>query len=292
MTTERDPHGLAWGDLVWSHFSRPRHGDLEGRLDAAAAAGFVGVGLYLGEVRRVLDEGWTLGRLARALDDRGLALADVEAVRGWADPSRSEGAEACATDETLIGRLADEVGVHNVQVIGPYPGERAAAVDALGRLADRLGRLGLVASVEWLPFTNIDTLAEARSMVEATGASNLGLCVDIWHHRRGGNDEAALADLPGRLVTSIQLNDGGPGQVGDDYKTDCLANRLLPGAGTFECLDFLRTLRATGTTAPLALEVCSTALWEADATEAATLAAGATRALLAELDDDAGSLER
>ncbi len=283
-TTQRDPHGLGWGDLVWSHFSRPRHGDLEERLDAAASAGFIGVGLYLGEVRRVLADGWTLDRLRGELDERGLALADVEALRGWADPDGSSARAACADDEALIARIADEVGVHNVQVIGPHPGDRDVAIDSLGRLASRLDALGLVASVEWLPFTNIDTIAEARAMIEATEATNLGLCADIWHHRRGGNDEAALAALPGELVTSIQLNDGGPEQIGDDYKVDCLANRIVPGAGTFDCVGFLRTLLATGTDAPLALEVCSTEMWRVPAAEAATRAADAARDVLAALE--------
>ena len=47
MPTQRDPRMLAWPDLVWSHFSRPRFGNFEERLDAAAAAGFAGIGLYL-----------------------------------------------------------------------------------------------------------------------------------------------------------------------------------------------------------------------------------------------------
>mgnify|MGYP003335715702 CR=1 FL=1 len=44
MPTQRDPRMLAWPDLVWSHFSRPRFGNFEERLDAAAAAGLLDAG--------------------------------------------------------------------------------------------------------------------------------------------------------------------------------------------------------------------------------------------------------
>ena len=75
---------LAWPDLVWSHFSRPRFGNFEERLDAAAAAGFAGIGLYLYEFERLrTEEGLSCDAIAAAFDQRGLCLAELEAIRGW-----------------------------------------------------------------------------------------------------------------------------------------------------------------------------------------------------------------
>ena len=47
---------LAWPDLVWSHFSRPRFGGFDERVAAASVAGFKGLGLYLFDYRRMRDE--------------------------------------------------------------------------------------------------------------------------------------------------------------------------------------------------------------------------------------------
>ena len=49
----RTAHDLAWPDLVWCHFSRPRFGHFDERLDAAAAAGYAGIGLYGWEYQRL-----------------------------------------------------------------------------------------------------------------------------------------------------------------------------------------------------------------------------------------------
>ena len=57
---ERHPSSLRWPDLVWSHFSRPRFDDFDGRVRAAAAAGFAGIGLYTQAYGRMRDEGRTV----------------------------------------------------------------------------------------------------------------------------------------------------------------------------------------------------------------------------------------
>ena len=67
-----------------------------------------------------------------------------------------------------------------------------------------------------------------------------------------------------------------------DYKIDCLANRLPPGSGEFDCVGFIRTLREVGVDAPISLEVCSTELWNAPAEDAARAAADGMRAVLRE----------
>ena len=64
-------------------------------------------------------------------------------------------------------------------------------------------------------------------------------------------------------VFAIQMNDGTLTPALEDYKIDCLANRVPPGEGEFDCVGFMRTLVAMGVTAPISLEVCSTELWDA-----------------------------
>ena len=53
MKSARDLH---FPDLVWSHFSRPRFGQFDERVAAAAAAGYAGIGLYVYEYARLRDE--------------------------------------------------------------------------------------------------------------------------------------------------------------------------------------------------------------------------------------------
>ena len=88
--------------------------------------------------------------------------------------------------------------------------------------------------------------------------------------------------LPGDRVFAVQMNDGPRQPQLDDYKQDCMANRVPPGEGEFDCVAFVRLLAEIGVRAPISLEVCSTELWAAPAAEAARRAADGMRAVLAE----------
>ncbi|MET0458172.1 MAG: sugar phosphate isomerase/epimerase family protein [Ilumatobacteraceae bacterium] len=281
MTTVTSARDLRWPDLVWSHFSRPRFGQFDERVAAAAAAGFAGIGLYAPEYERLRhEEGRTAKDIARQLDDHGLALADIETVQGWA--SSGAAAAECAHREALAYEMADELGCRYLQAIGPYEGSVEDAAEGFGRLCDRAAEHGLLVGIEWLPYTNIATAADARAIVEAAGRANGGYCADIWHHRRGSDDDAQVRALAGDRVFAVQMNDGPRRPQLDDYKPDCMAHRLPPGAGELDCVGFVRLLAEIGVRSPISLEICSTELWAAPAEEAARRAADGMRAVLAE----------
>jgi sugar phosphate isomerase/epimerase len=287
-------HDLAWPDLVWSHFSRPRHDDLDARIAAAAEAGYAAIGLFTPEFGRLCDEdGWDTLRLRRSLGDAGIVLAELEALDGWwiteadaeRDPKLAVVRARSQRTEGLAYELADEVGARYLQVIGPYTCTDEQAVDMFGQLCDRAGAHGLLVGIEWLPFTNIRTARDAQRIVDAAGRANGGYCADIWHHERGARDLDMLRALPGERVFAIQMSDGSRRPTLDDYKADCLAHRVPPGEGEFDVVGFLAVLREIGVRAPLSIEVCSTELWAAPARDVAVASAAAMRAMLARLDE-------
>lgn len=284
MTTARAARQLAWPDLVWSHFSRPRFGAFDERVEAAAGAGFAAIGLYLYEYERLLnEERRSNATLAAQLDAHGLCVAEIEALKGW---WAVDGTESAAFEhaESLAFQIADGLGARYLQVIGPYDCTFAQAADRLGGLCDRAARYGLLVGIEWLPYTNIPSAASAQQLVEAIGRPNLGYCADIWHHVRGANDEAMLRALPGDRIFAVQMNDGPLAPTLADYKDDCLATRVPPGEGEFDCTGFLRTLRNLGVTAPISLEIASTELWKLPAAQTARRAVDGIHAVLAALD--------
>jgi sugar phosphate isomerase/epimerase len=289
MPAARD---LRFPDLVWSHFSRPRLGGFDERVAAAAAAGMAGIGLYVREYERLrVDEGRSPADVRAVLDRHEVVIADVEVVRGWW-ATTGDVYEECQQLEALAYEMADEFGVRYLQVIGPYDCPFEQAVERFAALCDRAAGHGLLVGVEWLPFTNIASAADANAIVTAADRPNGGFCADIWHHHRGANDLALIEALDPQRVFAIQMNDGplAPAEpehttgYKTDYKTDCLANRVPPGDGEFDCVGFLRTLRDNGVDAPISLEVCSTALWSQPAEVAARAAATGMRRVLARLD--------
>jgi sugar phosphate isomerase/epimerase len=265
--------GLRFPDLVWSHFSRPRFGGFDERVAAASVAGMQGIGLYVHEYARLRhSEGRSPADIRRVLDRHGMVIADAEVARGWWSTD-GPAANDCDVIETLAYEMADEFGVRYLQAIGPYDCDFDQAVDGFGRLCDRAAPHGLLVGIEWLPFTNIVDAADAQAIVRACGRANAGYCADIWHHERGANDLTLIAALEPERIFAIQMNDGSRVPQSDDYKTDCLANRLPPGEGEFDSVGFITLLFEMGVAAPISLEVCSTELWEGTAAHAAQVAA-------------------
>ena len=273
---------LRWPDLVWSHFSRPRFDDFDARVHAAAAAGFAGIGLYVHAYGKMRDEGRPAADIASVVADHGLVLAEVETVKGW---WATDGpmADECRLAEELAYELADAAGVRYLQAIGSFECPLDQAVAGFAGLCDRAADHGLLVGIEWLPYTNIATADDARRIVEAADRANGGFCADIWHHVRGADNVDMLRRLPADRVFAVQMNDGPPRPLLDDYKDDCLASRVPPGAGSFDCVGFAQTMVDMGVTAPISLEVCSAELWEMPVDEAARLAAEGMRAVLAEV---------
>lgn len=259
-------------DLVLSHFSLAPEHPIEDRISLAAAAGFAGIGLYVGQYRALEAEGWAPGRLRDVLGEHDLVLAEIEVIPGLGRDG--SGGQRAGEMEDTAWRMADEFGCRYLQVIGPADRPVADSAAAFGALCDRAGDHGLVVGLEFLPFTDIVTVHDARDIVEAADRPNGGMCVDIWHHERGANDLAAIAALPPELVTGVQMSDGPRAPVDGDYYTDCLRNRMTPGEGEFDVAGFVAALRSAGVDLPWSLEVCSAAGWADPAPHVERISAG------------------
>ena len=245
------PRDLTTNNLVMSYFTLPMRHPIEDRIALAAAAGFAGIGLYIGEYQRLVAEGRAGVWLDELLGQHQIAVAEIEVVSSWARPGSDD-----REFEAAAWEMADRWECRYLQAIGPFDGSFDDAGRNFAGLCDRAAEHGLVVGLEFLPFTNIVTATDALRIVEAADRDNGGVCVDIWHHARGANDLSLIAAIPPHLVTGIQMNDGtrAPGLA--DYKDDCLRNRLPPGAGEFDVVEFVACLRNLGVTVPWSLEVC------------------------------------
>jgi sugar phosphate isomerase/epimerase len=267
-----DAHDLGPEDLVLSHFSLAREHPIEHRVTLAAAAGFAGIGLYVGQYRELEASGFAPTGLAELLDEHGVLLAEIEVVPGLG--ADGEGGERAASMERTAWRMADTFNCRYLQVIGPAGRPIAEAAAAFGALCDRAADHDLVVGLEFLPFTDIYGIAEAQPIVEEAGRPNGGLCVDIWHHERGASDLDAIRALPAEMIKGIQVNDGPKLPEDPDYYTDCLTNRVPPGAGEFDMAGFVDAIRSTGATLPWSVEVCSASGWAQPALHVERCAAG------------------
>jgi sugar phosphate isomerase/epimerase len=208
----------------------------------------------------------------------GQRIAELEALGGWSHGG-STGERSRAKAE-LAFHAADVFGASYLQAVAPYERSLDDAATSFAALCDRAAEHGLAVGLEFLPFTNIPDVAAARTLVEAAGRPNGGICVDSWHFFRGTPDWDALASLPGDRILDTQLNDGSLVAEHPDYLEDGLRNRRAPGDGQFDLRRFLDVLAATGTSAPISVEVISAELDLLPPVETARRVAEPTRALL------------
>jgi sugar phosphate isomerase/epimerase len=258
-------------ELVLSHFSLARLHPIEDRVRLAASNGFDGIGLWAGQYEQLERDGFAPHGLQELLAQYGIGLREIEVI---ADLGTTDAAKARTE---IAWRMADAFGCRYLQVIGAAGEDLAAAGRAYGDLCDRAADHGLVLGIEFLPFTDIVSVTDARRIVEAADRPNGGICVDIWHHERGARDLEAIAALPGEMITGIQLNDGTLVPEDPDYYTDCLANRRPMGDGEFDIASFLDAVHGTGTTAPWSLEVPNASGWNDADHHIAAIAAGIRR---------------
>jgi sugar phosphate isomerase/epimerase len=258
-------------ELVLSHFSLARHHPIADRIRLAASNGFDGIGLYVGHYAQLEQDGFAPHGVKELLDEHAIRLREIEVI-----PALGAG-DAAEERLEVAFRMADAFGCRYLQVIGPAGDDLGAAARSFGSLCDRAADHGLVLGIEFLPFTDIVSVHDARRIVEAAGRANGGICVDIWHHERGVCDLAAIAAVPGELITGIQLNDGARVPEDADYYTDCLSHRRPMGAGEFDLRGFLAAVDSTGTSAPWSLEVCSTIGWAEPDSHIAAIASGIRR---------------
>lgn len=274
----RDPHELGPEDLVLSHFSL-RYAGVEERIEAAAAGGFAGIGLYTQAYEELRHDGWTDADLRAVCAANGVCIAEIEAIRPWS-------ARALAETTATAFAMADAFGCRYLQCIGSHNGSVADAAHRFADLCDAGARHGLNVGIEFLPFTDIGSAADALAIVEQADRRNAGICVDAWHVHRGGR--AGLDRIPGERIMAIQMNDGPIVPEDRDYYNDCLTNRRLPGDGEFDLTGLIAQLRTAGATAPWAVEVISTALQQLAAHDAARQMGESTRRALRSQHDAKG----
>jgi sugar phosphate isomerase/epimerase len=245
------------------------------RANAARAAGFAAMALAPEELRIARSAGLGAADLREALDRVGIAVTDLEPLRGW------DGEEGARADEEAMYELADAFGAARltaIQVVGDEVAPETVAT-RFAAVCDRAAARGLTVAFEPRAASPIETPAAAAALLERAGRSNVGIVVDHYHAHRGGwgAQEVAAAGVP---VAAIHLNDTTTVPL-DSPLADALENRLAPGEGDLDVTAWIASLEAAGIEAPYAVEVLSAAARELPLTEAARRAATGARTALA-----------
>lgn len=258
----------------------------EDRVEAAARAGWKGVGLILEDLE-VTAARIGLAEMRRILEANDIKHVEMEFVVDWfRDGERRMKSDAFR--RKILG-MAEELRARDVKIapgLGvdiahPTPEELVPNIprmtEEFARICQDAAQHGTSIVLEIMPFSNVRTLEAGRAIVEGADQSNGGLLIDTWHMGRGGIDYAEIAKIPGRLIGSVELDDA-DAEVRGTLWDDTIHHRRLPGEGVLDCRSFVRAIQATGFEGAWSVEVISETLRKRPLKEMAQAAFDATMA--------------
>ena len=149
----------------------------------------------------------------------------------------------------------------------PYRGGRAVVLtippleSLAGALHYNAAGFDLNPHLEFMPWTGVRDLAQARRIVAAADRPNACLLIDAFHFDRSGSRLTELTEIPAHWMRYVQLCDvlGPRPDDMDEIIRQARQERCFPGDGDIDLKGLLARLPAD---APLSLEIPTQALRE------------------------------
>ncbi|WP_171429762.1 sugar phosphate isomerase/epimerase family protein [Acinetobacter lactucae] len=243
----------------------------------AAKCGYAAVGLRLlpaapNEVDYpILNDSKLIKETRAALDDTGVRIADVEIVRITSDFEPDTYLQFLST--------AEQLGARHILVAGNDP-VQSRLIHHFAQFCELSKQFGLSCDLEFMPWTNVKTLAQAEYIVNQSGQENAAILIDALHFDRSDSTLEQIKALDPKQLNYVQLCDGFAEYDPSDEGLIKIArsNRLVPGQGE---IDLIGLIRALPKEIMLAAEVPNLVLAERPALERAEINLQAMKQLVA-----------
>jgi sugar phosphate isomerase/epimerase len=269
---DADAVGICPGTLLVDPFTGGAD-DVERSARASAEAGFGSLALW---TQRVEAHG--LEGAAALFDGLGLRVRAVEAAIHW-----GAGAAAAADEVELHLEVAAALGADILQAADLSAVlDFDRAVEGFAVLCERAGAYGVRVCIEFVPWLAIPDLETAWRIVEAAGAWNGGICLDLlhWQLQPGGPAFDLLREIPGDRIPYVQLCDApsvAPTSA-EQYLELAMSARPVVGEGVVDVAAVLDALAAIDARPYFALEAFNRSLAAGGATAMARRLREATAA--------------
>ena len=253
----------------------------EGRVAAAKAAGFEGIGLRAETYVDALNEGLFDDDILAILKKYDMKVTEVEYIVQWCEEHRSYEQKY---KEQMCFHMCALFGVNHINcgLMEDYSVEYTA--QKLRELCQRAGKY--VIGVEPMPYSGLPDVKKAWAVVKASGCDNAKLILDSWHYIRAGQpcDLSVLEGIPAEKIVSIQINDVQAHPYAKSILRDeSMHDRMLPGTGYGDTAGFVKMIRDKGIQpAVVGVEVISDEILSHGVAQAAKENYEATRAVLAQ----------
>jgi sugar phosphate isomerase/epimerase len=209
-------------------------------VDAAAAAGFTSVSIRITGRKladpfpEIVGHREVLKDLKARLVGNGLRLSNTSTYH--LSPDITLDKLEPVLDATV------ELGCPMVVATCADPDHARWAAFA-ARYCESAAKRGLRIALEFVPFSQAKTLADADRIIQATGAKNFGILADSLHLSRSGGSPRDLKSVDPKQFFFTQICDAVAQRPSDeDLANEARTGRLYPGDGKLPLYDFLDAL--------------------------------------------------
>ena len=227
--------------------------DFKDRVEAAARAGFKGIGLWHTDLEHDMLHR-SLKEMKRILDGNGVQCFELEFLTDWfVEGGRRE--ESDGRRRRLL-EAAEGLGAGHIKIGDFYstPYVMPRLVESFAALCKEAENAGTTVGFELMGSSMIDNLPDAITLVETAGAKNGGLILDIVQVENLGISFEQIRRIPLQYLLGIELNDGAlPGSP----LYDPSRARRYCGEGDFDVKGLIHCVQQMGYTGPWAVEVMS-----------------------------------
>ena len=227
--------------------------DFKDRVEAAARAGFKGIGIWHTDLAHILQTR-SLKEMTTILDDNGMKYLELEFLTGWF----LEGEQKAESDrwKRLLLEASQALGARHIKMgdFNNTPCPMPRLIEAFAALCQEAQEYGATLAFEFMASSMLNTLPDSLAMVAGAGAPNGGLALDIVHVVNLGITYEEISRIPLNYIVSVELNDG---YLPGDPRRDPSGARKFCGEGTYDIKGFIQCLQKMGYPGPWAVEVFS-----------------------------------
>lgn len=227
--------------------------DFKDRVEAAARAGFKGVGIWHTDLEHITLHR-QLKEMKMILDDNGMKYVELEFLTDWfLDGGRK--AESDSRKRRLL-EASEALQAKHVKIGDFYnsPCPVPRVIEAFAALCREAENYGATIGFELMGCAMIDNLIDAITMVETAGAKNGGLILDIIQVVNLGIPYSEISRIPLKYLINVELNDGT--LSGSPHQDPSRARRFC-GEGEYDIQGLIRCVQNMGYAGPWAVEVMS-----------------------------------
>ena len=243
----------------------------ESDLGAYARGGWSAVEIWLTKLETCL-ESRTTSEVRKLLEDQGLQPA-AAATQGGLLLAR--GAERDAHWDHFRRRLGilNELGVPTLIVAVDFnldlvPDDYPRAAASLAEAAEAARPAGVRLALEFQKSARFcASLDTTLALILQSGASGVGVCLDLFHYYTGPSKFEDLSYLTPENLAWVQLCD----LSGTPRELACDGDRIFPGEGDFQIGPVLDQLGGIGYEGFVSLELLNPQLWRIAADRVADL---------------------